>query len=62
MFLSVSEEEPPGDAGVQQLRVCLGQGDQLETLLSTVPTTEKRPLGFISPHGTWQEVDGVVPK
>lgn len=56
MFLPVSEEEPRCDACVQQLRVRLGQQDQLKTLLAAVPTTEKCLLHFISPRRPWRKV------
>jgi len=61
MFLPVSEEEPPCDACVQQLWVVLGQRDQLKTLLATVPTTEKRPIGFINPRRPWRKVNQALP-
>lgn len=55
MFLSVSEEEPSCDACVQQLWVFLGQRDQVKTLLSTVPATEKCPIRFVRPRRPWRK-------
>ena len=49
LFLPVPEEEPAGDAGVQQLWVLLGQGGQVEPLLTAVPTAEERLLRFVGP-------------
>ncbi len=56
MFLPVSEEEPSCDACIQQLGVFLGQRDQVKTLLSTVPATEKRPVCFVHPWRPWKKV------
>ena len=62
MFLPVSEEEPSCDACVQQLRVFLGQRDQVKTLLPTVPATEKRPIGFVNPRRPWKKVVQILHK
>lgn len=62
VFLPVSEKEPCCDSCIQQLWVFLGQRDQLKTLLSTVPTTEKCPICFVSPRRPWKEAVPMLPK
>ena len=49
LLLPIPEEEPASDPGVQQLRVFLGQGGQVEPLLTAVPTAEESLLRFVPP-------------
>lgn len=62
LFFPVSKEEPPCDAGVQQLRGFLGQRHELEALFPTVSSTEKTLSSFINPRGTWQENRALLQK
>ena len=55
MFLPVPEEEPSCDACVQQLRVFLGQRDQVKTFLSAVPATEERTICLVHPRRPWKK-------
>lgn len=55
VFLPVSEEEPSCDACVQQLRVLLGQRDQVKTFLSTVTATEERTICLVHPRRPWKK-------
>lgn len=62
ILLSVPEEKPSCDPSIQQLRVFLGQWNQVKPLLSTVPPTEKRLLCFISPRRPWKMAIQILTK